>query len=89
MHVSKVWRRRPLPISFDTKCIFRQSGLAALDAEGTPLVIRLDSAGFKAFSAFISADIAIVCALRGSPRSDLIEVPADSGLPALPEYGIS
>ena len=84
----KVWRRRPLPISFDAKCIFRQSGLAALDAEGIPWEYAVDSTGFTAFSAFISADIAIVCALRGSQRSDWIEVPAEAGLPALPEYGV-
>ena len=84
----KVWRRRPLPISFDAKCIFRQSGLAALDAEGIPWEYAVDSTGFTAFSAFISADIAIVCALRGSQRSDWTEVPAEAGLPALPEYGV-
>ena len=89
VHVGKVLRRRPLPISFDAKCIFRQSRLAALDAEGIPWEYAVDSTAFKAFSAFISADISIVCVLRGSQRSHWIEVPAEAGLPALQEYGVS
>ena len=83
VHGGKVLRRRPLPISFDAKCIFRQSGLAAPDSEGIPWEYAFDSTGFTAFSAFISADIAIVCVLLGSQRSDWIEVPAEAGLPAL------
>ena len=88
VHGGKVLRRRPLPISFDAKCIFRQSGLAALDAEGIPWEYAADSTCFTAFSAFISADIAIVSVPRGSQRSDWIEVPAEAGLPALQEYGV-
>ena len=66
----KVLRRRPLPILFDAKCIFQQSGLAALDVEVIPWEYAVDSTGFTAFSACISAYIAIVRALLGLRRSD-------------------
>ena len=83
VHGGKVLGRRPPPISFDAKCIFRQLGLATPDSEGIPWEYAFDSTGFTAFSAFISADIAIVCVLLGSQRSDWIQVPAEAGLPAL------
>ncbi len=62
--------------------------MAALDAEGIPWEYAIDSTGFTAFSAFISADIAIVCALRGSQQSDWIDVQAEAGLPTLPKCSV-
>ena len=55
---------------------------------GHSLGIRRRFDRFYGFQCLISADIAIVCALRGSQRSDWTEVPAEAGLPALPEYGV-
>ena len=81
-------RRRPLPILFDAKCIFQQSGLAALDAEGFPWECAIDSTSFTAFSACISAYIAIVRALIGLRRSDWLKAPAETWLPALPEDSV-
>ncbi len=81
-------RRRPLPILSDAKYIFQQSGLAALDAEGIPWKCTIYSTDFTAFSACISAYIAIVRALIGLRRSDWIKVPVETWLPALPEDSV-
>jgi len=85
----KIWQQRPLPVSFYKSCIFRQTGIAALDAAGLSWEQTLDPEGFcHAHTAFISADIAVVCCLRGAQQADWAEVPAKAGLPELPEYGI-
>ena len=84
----KVLRRRRLPILSDAKCIFQHSGLAALDAEVIPWECAIYSTGFTAFSACISAYIAIVRALIGLRRSVWIKAPAETWIPALPEDGV-
>jgi len=85
----KIWQQRPLPVSFYKTCIFRQTGITALDAAGISWEQTLDPTGFcHAHSAFISADIAVVCCLQGAQLADWAEVPAKAGLPELPEYGI-
>jgi DNA-binding transcriptional LysR family regulator len=84
----KVWRQSPLQVSFDGKCIFRQSGIAALNAAGMAWEQAVDTTGTAAYSAFVSADIAVACVLQGTQMDDWEEVPAEAKLPELPEYGI-
>ncbi|MGR3540597.1 MAG: LysR family transcriptional regulator [Hasllibacter sp.] len=78
---------RPLPIAFESDCIFRPSATAALDAAGIGwrLATRTDS--LRTVEAVVSADLAVHAALRGMPSEGMVQLPPGT-LPALGSWSV-
>lgn len=80
----EAWRARPLRLAFEFGCIFRQSVQRALDAEGIPWQMAVESDSSRTVEASVSADLAVHVALEGTAFS--YGRPIDHG-GALPELG--
>jgi len=68
------WKKRPLPLAFEHRCIFRQGVQAALDKAGIPWEMTIESEQSRTIEASVSADLAVHVMIEGtSPRySDII-----------------
>lgn len=83
-------RETPLPIAIgDTSCRFRPSVVDALTRAGRDWRSVMEVASQLAQDAAVSAGIAVSVRLRDSIPATLVELTADAGLPALPEYQIN
>ncbi len=69
------WRKQPLPVAFCGNCIFRSGVLQALNKNGVPWKMAVDSESDNAVEAAVSADLAVHVALKGSlpPHSAVID----------------
>lgn len=78
------WKRRPLPLAFERRCLFRRAAQEALDNAGIPWELTIDSEQTRAVEATVSADLAVEAMLEGTepPRAEVIDHKG-----ALPELG--
>ena len=83
-----VWKKRPFQLAYQPTCIFRGEAIAALDQHDITWDIPFSSYDNQNIMAFVSADLAITAVLEGTNNPDWDEIPADAGLPPLPNYGI-
>ena len=83
-----VWKKRPFQLAYQPTCIFRSEAIAALDQNDITWDIPFSSYDNQNIMAFVSADLAITAVLEGHNNPDWDEIPADAGLPPLPNYGI-
>lgn len=83
-----VWKKRPFQLAYQPTCIFRSEAIAALDQNDITWDIPFSSYDNQNIMAFVSADLAITAVLEGTNNPDWDEIPADAGLPPLPNYGI-
>ncbi len=83
-----VWKKRPFQLAYQPTCIFRGEAIAALDQHDITWDIPFSSYDNQNIMAFISADLAITAVLEGTNNPDWDEIPAEAGLPPLPNYGI-
>lgn len=79
-----VWKERPVPLGFCSRCLFRPVAQAALDQAGIPWETVVDSDRDQTVDAMISADLAINAVLEGT-LSPYVEAIPHGG--ALPEIG--
>jgi DNA-binding transcriptional LysR family regulator len=79
-------RSAPLPlVLFEPPCLFRQAGIAALDAAGIPWRIAFTSPSLSGLWAAVDAGLGItVRTAEGMPERLTTLAPAASGLPPLP-----
>lgn len=84
----EVWKKRPFPLAYQPTCIFRGEAIAALDQHDIAWDIPFGSYDNQNISAFVSADLAITAVLEGTNNPDWDIIPAEAGLPPLPDYGI-
>jgi DNA-binding transcriptional LysR family regulator len=77
------WKSRPLKLAFEPSCGFRKRALAALDHEGTPWVMAVDSDSTRTIEATVSADLAVTAILAGSEPSHVGPVAHGGSLPDL------
>lgn len=83
------WRQRPLPLAFETGCIFRPWVQKSLDAAGIPWVMAVDSFSIRTVDASVSADIAVHAAISFTvpPRYDVID--HGGALPQMPPIKVA
>ncbi len=86
---SKIWRQQPLRVAFCHKCRFRAGALRALDDSGIAWEMAIESGHDRAIEATISADLAVGAMLEGTEPPQMAPLPANCGLPDLPEQRIN
>lgn len=82
-------RQRPLRLAYSRNCVFRPQVIAVLEAHGIPWEMAVDADNDASVMAIASADLAVLALLAGEDTKGLEELPADSGLPDLPEQGVN
>jgi len=83
------WRQRPLPLAFETGCIFRPWVQRALDNHDIPWTMAVDSLSIRTIDATVSADFAVHAAINFTVqrRYELIE--HGGQLPDLPSIKVA
>ncbi len=80
----------PLPVSvWEEGCVWRKSGLEALQKQGRDFRITFMSAYIAGQKAGILADLAIAPLPKSSCTDRIVALDDSYGLPELPEYGLS
>lgn len=86
---SEVWKTRPLPLSLvDERCVFRPLVLGALAREGIVWRTVFENGSFEATASTVRVGLAITAWLTSTVPEDLHVLPANLGLPELPEFAI-
>ena len=87
---SLIWKQRPLPLAAKADCIFLPVVRAALERAGIAWESPYEANHWRDLEAFVKAGLAFETnmALVVDRSRDRIPVPADSGLPPLPDFGI-
>ena len=87
---SLIWKKRPLPLAAKADCIFLPMMRDALERAGIAWESPYDANHWRDLEAFVSAGLAVETnmALVVERSRDRVPVPANSGLPPLPDFGI-
>ncbi|MFK7837900.1 MAG: LysR family transcriptional regulator [Sulfitobacter sp.] len=83
------WRQRPLPLAFCRYCVFRPLIVAALDAQGIPWEMTVDTESDRTIEAAVSADLAVHAMIEGTQPPYLELLDSGGALPSLPEQQIN
>lgn len=83
------WRQRPLPLAFETRCIFRPWVQEALDAAGIAWTMAVDSMSIRTVEATVAADFAIHAAILSTVPRELAVIDHGGLLPTLPATKIA
>lgn len=83
------WRQRPLPLAFETGCIFRPWVQRALDDAGIPWTMAVDSFSIRTVDASISADIAVHAAIGFTVSRRYEFIDHGGALPELPPIRVA
>jgi DNA-binding transcriptional LysR family regulator len=69
------WRQRPLRLAFEHRCLFRKGVQKALDDDGIPWQMAIESDQSRTIEASVSADLAVHAMLVGStpPQSETVQ----------------
>jgi len=87
---SRAHADNPLPIAFgDKKCIFRASAIKALADAGREWRSVFQGGSMLSIYAALEADLAVGPLLFSAIPEGLAVLPAGTGLPALPDFGIN
>ncbi|PIE11546.1 MAG: LysR family transcriptional regulator [Rhodobacterales bacterium] len=79
----QAWRRRPIRLAFERRCVFRRSVQDALDHAGIAWEMAVDSDNFRSVSAMVSADLAVSTPIQSTMMRDWEEIRHDGALPDL------
>jgi len=86
---SEVYRQRPLPIAAKPDCIFLPVARAALETVGIAWETPYQANDWRDLVAFVSAGLAVETNMPYMAQiKDWLEVPAEGGLPPLPDFGV-
>ncbi|MEO6299894.1 MAG: LysR family transcriptional regulator [Paracoccaceae bacterium] len=85
----QAWQRRPLPLAYEQRCIFRQGVQARLDAKGVPWIMAVDSDNTRTIEATVSADLAVHTVLEGSEPRHVERINHGGTLPDLAKMKIN
>jgi DNA-binding transcriptional LysR family regulator len=81
--------RDPLPVSvWEEGCVWRQAGLAGLEAQGRAWRLAFQSAHISGQRAAILADLAVAPVPMSALGGDIVAAAPKCGLPALPKYAL-
>jgi len=75
------WRKRPLPVAFCSKCIFRSGVLKLMDEAAFGWEMVTESQTDTAIEAVVSADLAVRAVIKGFYARQMAPVPNDANLP--------
>ena len=87
---SLIWKQRPLPLAAKAECIFLPVMLAALERADIAWESPYEANHWRDLEAFVIAGLAVETnmSLVVDQSRDRVPVPAESGLPPLPDFGI-
>ena len=77
------WKQRPLRLAFERGCIFRTGVQRALDEEGIPWEMAVDSDSTRTIEASVSADLAVHVAIDGTQVPQVERIQHGGALPEL------
>lgn len=77
------WRRRPLRIAFEQRCMFRRPVQEKLDAAGIPWEMAVETRSSRAIEATVSADLAVNALLENMQTQHLVPIAHNGALPDL------
>jgi DNA-binding transcriptional LysR family regulator len=77
------WKKRPLPLAYEHRCLFRQGVQAALDAVGIHWTMAVESDSTRAVEASVMADLAVHTFLAGTEAMGLELIDHAGTLPEL------
>lgn len=83
------WRQRPLRLAFERNCLFRPWAVAALDADGIPWEMAVDTSSTRTVEATVAADLAVHAMLELGIMAPMVPIPHGGALPALPSSRIN
>lgn len=86
---SVAWKKQPLPLAFETDCIFRAGAQRRLDAAGIPWEMAVDSSSSRTIEVTVGADLAIHAQLLGTWVPTLHAIDHGGVLPDLKTYAIN
>ena len=67
---TQIWKKRPLPLADEQRCISQKHATDSLDAENIPWDLAFVAACYIDCISYISADIAVVAVLQGTEPED-------------------
>ena len=79
----QAWKKRPLPLAYEQRCIFRQGVQVRLDAAAIPWVLAVDSDNTRTIEASVSADLAVHTVLEGAEPRHVVRIQHGGTLPDL------
>jgi DNA-binding transcriptional LysR family regulator len=83
------YTRDPLPVALgDQSCIFRNAVLERLAKSGRDWRSVCDTSAMQPLYVSVEADLGVTALLASSVPSNLVVLPADCGLPKLPDFHI-
>lgn len=85
----RVWKKTPLPLAYENRCLFRHFAVEALDKAEILWEQVVDTQHTKAVEASVSADFAVHACLSGAQAGDWAIVPEEASLPKLPRFNIT
>ncbi len=77
------WKKRPLPLAYEHRCIFRQGVQAALDGAGIPWTMAVESDSTRTVEASVMADLAVHTVLAGTEHGYFERINHGDALPDL------
>ena len=83
------WQARPLPLAFETHCIFRPWVQRALDDAGISWTMAVESMSIRTVQALASADFAVHAALDFTVPRELEVIAHGGALPELPRTKVA
>ena len=86
---SEIFRQRPLPLAAKPDCIFLPVARTALEGAGISWETPYQANDWRDLVAFVSAGLAVETNMPYMAKiKDWHEVPAEGGLPPLPDFGV-
>lgn len=85
----QAWKRRPLHLAFEQRCIFRQYVQRRLDDDGIPWDLVVESNSSRTIEATVSADLAVHAMLQGTEPQHFERIDHAGNLPALRDININ
>ena len=83
------WRKSPIPLAVGRRCAFRPQMISALDAEGIPWELSVETENDRTIEATVSADLAVHAMLDGTEPAHLEQIDTGGALPELPAHMIN
>ncbi|WP_108859372.1 MULTISPECIES: LysR family transcriptional regulator [Ruegeria] len=83
------WRKNPIPLAVGRRCAFRPQMISALDAEGIPWELSVETENDRTIEATVSADLAVHAMLDGTEPAHLEQIDTGGALPELPAHMIN
>lgn len=82
------WRKRPMPVAFEARCMFRKETVERLEEAGIPWDLSVEAESSRSVEAAVSADLAIHVLLENTLPPHFEKIEHGGLLPDLKSLGI-